>query len=146
MLTINRLRPRIDAWQVLNQMQEQFNHELSDWFGAATATNNSPLGVWTKEGEAIIAVELPGLEPEDIDVSVHRNVVSISARPRDEELPEGARSLRQELVRDSIERQVQLPFEPENDKVEATYERGLLVLRVSAPESAQPAKIEVKAR
>lgn len=145
MLTTNRLHQPVQAWKLFNQMQADFGRELSDWLAAASSTNRLPLGVWTKGSDAFIAVELPGREPADIDVSVHRDVVTIETKSSSASLPERAKFLRRERTLDGMKRQVQLPFEADAEKVDATYERGLLVLRLTAHESAQPAKIEVKA-
>jgi HSP20 family protein len=145
MLATNRLQYPGNAWNLFNQMQEDFSRELSGWFAAASTTSKLPLGVWTKDNEALIAVELPGRESSDIDVSVHRDVVTIETKPAAEELPEVATILRRERSLDGMRRQFQLPFEPDPDRIDATYERGMLVLRLTAHESMQPAKIEVKA-
>lgn len=145
MLTANRIRPYTTPWRLLNQFQEDFNRELSDWFTAASPEDPS-LGVWTKEGAAVVAMELPGHELSDIDVSVHRNGLRIETKANaDEEFPESARILRRERSRAGVQHRLQFPFEIDPESVEATYERGLLVVRLAAHESAQPAKIEVKA-
>lgn len=145
MLTANRIRPYATPWKLFNQFQEDFNREFSDWFAATTPADPS-LGVWTREGAAVVAVELPGHELSDIDVSVHRNGLRIEAKGNvEEELPESARVLRRERSREGVQHRFQFPFEVDPESVEATYERGLLIVRVAAHESAQPAKIEVKA-
>lgn len=145
MLMTNRIRPYAAPWRLFHQMQTDINRELSDWLASASSSSQPPLGIWTKEGQAIVALELPGQELANIDVSVHRNVLTIETKPVQEELPEGARVLRRERMREGLQRQVQLPFELDPQSVNATYERGLLVLRMSAHESAQPVRIEVKA-
>lgn len=144
MLTTNRLHSRMATWDLFNQLHQDFSRELSDWFTAG-AEPESGLGVWTKNNEAIVALELPGRDISDIDVSVHRHTITVETGPRQEALPEGARLLRQERSMGQMRRQLQLPFELDPEKVEASYERGLLVLRLNAHESAQPARIEVKA-
>lgn len=143
MLTANRIRPYTMPWRLFEQVQEDINREVSDWF---TATRDPSVGVWTKDGSALIAMELPGCELADIDVAVHRNGLKIEAKKTaDEPLPDSAAILRQERSRQGVQRRFQFPFEVDPESVEATYERGVLVVRLSAHESSQPAKIEVKA-
>lgn len=145
MLTANRIRPYSTPWRLFSQMQQDFSRDLSDWIATASALGNPPLGVWTKQDEALVVVELPGVDPAEIEVSVHRDVLTIETKGGARELPEGAQVLRRERTSDGMKRQVQLPFELDPQKVDATHERGLLVLRLAAHESAQPAKIVVKA-
>jgi HSP20 family protein len=145
MLTANRIRPYTLPWRFFEQVHEDFNRELSDWFTSG-ATHDASVGVWTKDGSALIAMELPGRELADIDVTVHRNGLKIEAKSTvDESLLESANFLRRERSGQGVQRSFQFPFEVDPESVEATYERGLLVVRLSAHESAQPAKIEVKA-
>lgn len=146
MMTANRIRPQLMPWRLFDQVQEDFQRELSDWFGAAGRGLDASLGIWTRDEAALVAMELPARQPEDIDVSVHGNVITIEAKaPTEPELPQGARLLRRERTAERVRRQLQLPFEIDPGSVEASYERGLLVVRLNAHESAQPAKIEVKA-
>jgi HSP20 family protein len=126
-------------------MQREFNKDLADWFGAPPKAADSSLAVWTKAGEAIITAPLPGVELDDIQVTVHRDTVTLSVKSADDPLPEGGSVLRKERVREAIERTVQLPFEADKQKVSATYQRGVLVLRLAAVEASQPASIEVTA-
>ena len=145
MLMTNRIRPYAAPWRLFHQMHADINQELSDWLATASSNSQPPMGVWTKEGSAIVALELPGHDLDHIDVSVQRDVLSIQVKEVADDLPEGARVLRRERTHDGLQRQIQLPFELDPQSVEATYERGLLVVRMSAHESAQPARIEVKA-
>jgi HSP20 family protein len=145
MLTANRIRPYTLPWKLFEQVHEDLNREFSDWFGSA-ASHNPSVGVWTKDGSALVAMELPGRELSDIDVTVQRNGLKIEAKPvAEDSLPESASYLRQERSRQQVQRRFQFPFELDPQSVEATYERGLLVVRLAAHESTQPAKIEVKA-
>ena len=145
MLTANRIRPYTMPWSLFEQVHEDVNRELTDWFTSA-ATNDASVGVWTKDDSALVAMELPGCELADIDVAVHHNGLKIEAKSTaDESLPESAGILRRERSRQGVQRRFQFPFEVDPESVEATYERGLLVVRLSAHESSQPAKIEVKA-
>ena len=146
MLTTNRFRPRVNPWHVLDQVQQEFNKDLASWFGTAPAVAERGVGVWTKPGEAVIAAAFPGREMEDLQVSVHGDEVSLTAQPSNDSPPDGARVLREERVREAIERKVQLPFEVDKEKTSAVYQRGILVLRLAAVEASQPASIEIQAK
>jgi HSP20 family protein len=89
-------------------------------------------------------VRLPGVNSEDLDISVKENSVTIAGSRSSEELPEEANYLRRELRSGDFSRTFQLPFNVDANKVEATFENGILHLSVPRAEADKPRKIAVK--
>lgn len=145
MLTTNRLRPRTAPWFLFDQLQKDLHREFSDWLTSGPASDRSLVNVWSKEGAAILTLEAPGRSHEDFDVSIQRDVISIEAKESTFDLPEGATSIRSERTNAGFQRQIQLPFEIDQEQIEASYERGLLIVRLQAVKSEQPAKVAVTA-
>ena len=102
------------------------------------------LNVWTNEDGAMATVRLPGVNSEDLDISVKENSVTIAGSRSSEELPEEANYLRRELRSGDFSRTFQLPFNVDANKVEATFENGILHLSVPRAEADKPRKIAVK--
>ncbi len=92
-----------------------------------------------------ISTALPGVNPEEIDVQLHDNVLTITAEVKREQPAEGSRTLIQERYYGRFSRSVRLPEQVKADAVEATYENGVLKLVVPKAEEAQPKQIRVKA-
>ena len=86
--------------------------------------------------------DLPGVSPESIDVEVERNVVTVRAE-RSWQPPEGAELLAQERLQGSVSRQVMLGESLDTERLEATYDAGVLTLTIPVAEQAKPRKVEI---
>jgi HSP20 family protein len=114
---------------------------------------NSRTGVWApsvdieeRKDEMLFRLELPGVRPEDVDVSVEKGVLTIRGEKRTErkEGDEGKWHL-VERTYGTFHRAFRLPEHLDEERIEASFEHGVLTIRaVKAPE-AQPRKIAVKA-
>ena len=86
--------------------------------------------------------DLPGIDPESIDVTVDRGVLTVSAK-REEEYGEGEKPFIRERLMGSFARRVRLSDTVDADKIEAGYTDGVLTVRVPLTEKALPRKVEV---
>lgn len=82
-----------------------------------------------KEGELVVQVELPGIDPEKVDVTLEDNVLRIRAE-RGGELSEGVEPLRREFAYGTFEREVTLPEGIQANELTARYEAGILEVTV----------------
>jgi HSP20 family protein len=103
-----------------------------------------PMDAW-REGDAfVIEFDLPGVSPESIDLDVERNVLTVRAervaRNGDWEM------LASERPRGVFSRQLVLGDNLDLDRIEATYDAGVLRLTVPVAERAKPRRIEVTER
>lgn len=98
--------------------------------------------VYTGEAGVVLTTELPGIDPDSLDVSVEKDVVTIRAK-REEVVPEDAKVHLQERRDLSVDKQFRLPFSPVADKTEASYEKGVLTVRLSRPEVEKPQRVVV---
>ncbi len=127
---------RTDPFRDLDRLAQQL-------VGAGTSTRPSvmPLDAW-REGDAfVIEFDLPGVQPETLDIDVERNVLTVRAeRPSkngDWEM------LAAERPTGLFSRQLVLGDNLDLDRLEARYEAGVLRLTVPVAERAKPRKIEV---
>ena len=100
--------------------------------------------VWTNEDGAVVSAELPGVVPEDIDISVVNDTLTISGARKPEEA-EGATYTRRERGHGEFTRTFQLPFLVQGDRVKATFDNGVLHITLPRAEEDKPKRIEVKA-
>ncbi|MCA9075705.1 MAG: Hsp20/alpha crystallin family protein [Planctomycetaceae bacterium] len=146
MLTTNRMLSQFDPWGMWNQINHELNSQWGDLLNAPAKSHGTPLNLWTTYDRAIVQAEVPGRGPEDIDVSIHRDLLTIDIKPlaagdaTDESL------VRRERPRSNVHRHVRLPFEVDAERVEAVCEKGLLTVTLHRHESTLPSKVEVKAR
>ncbi len=95
--------------------------------------------------EVIVKAELPGMDPKDIDVSVHGDVLSLRGERKKEEGERGENFHRIERSYGSFARSITLPSEVDAAKVNATYKDGVLKITLPKTKAAARKKIEVKA-
>ncbi len=107
-----------------------------------------PVDVFTSSDRAVVRAALPGVHPEQIDVSVYRNTVTIRA-----EQPSAANWQSDqitwhvaELGHGSLERTIRLPFLVEEQNVEAQFANGMLQLSLPRLEADKPHRISVQVR
>ncbi len=107
-----------------------------------------PLSVDLYEtGESyVLKAALPGAKPEDVDISVTGNTISIRAEVKPEEQVVPDRYLYQERTYGKFARDIALPAGVEADKAEARVEHGVLTLIVPKSEEARPKQIKIKTR
>ena len=133
-------------WSEVNQMQDEF-HRLFGRFGrfAAPAGGAVPLvNVWEDDNALFAEADLPGLDPATLDVFVSEgNQLTIQGERKAPEV-KGAAWVRQERPFGQFTRVIGLPALVDADKVEATYEFGVLRLTLPKSEAAKPRKITVK--
>jgi HSP20 family protein len=93
----------------------------------------------------VIEAALPGVKPEEVDITVESGTLTISGSFRSErtEGEETGDYLVRELRRGSFSRAVALPQGLEPDKAEATFEDGLLRLRIPRAEETKPRQIRI---
>jgi HSP20 family protein len=112
--------------------------------GSADYRRLARLDAIRRENEIELRFDLPGIDPESIDVTVDRGVLTVSAS-RSEEYTEGEKPFIRERVLGSYARRVRLSDAVDADKIEASYTDGVLTVHVPVVEQAKPRKIEVRA-
>lgn len=104
-----------------------------------------PLDVTTSEDAVTIEAALPGIKPEDVDITVENGTVRISGKTADERKAEEGSYVLQEIRRGSFSRTVSLPNGLEPDKASATFEHGILRLEIPKAEQLKPRQIKISA-
>ena len=122
-------------------------HQL---FGTPTGTWSRPTGMpvdaYRNGDEFVIAFDLPGVDRNAIDIDVERNVLTVRAERRPVDLGEQAVATLTERPLGVFSRQMFLGDALDTDKIDATYDNGVLVLRIPIAEKAKPRKISVAGR
>jgi len=126
---------------------ERLQREMDRLFSGASlpfAQNFPALNLWTSEKDVIVTAEIPGIDPESLDISVLDETLTLSGTRTLEELKEGETYHRQERGHGRFTRTLVLPFKVNANKVTAVYERGVLNVTLPRAEEDKPKKIKVK--
>ena len=102
-----------------------------------------PLDGIRRDGDVLLRFDVPGFDPESIEVTVDHNVLSVSAK-RQEERTENDKFFVRERSMGSFSRRLYLPKNLNADGVEASYRNGVLEVRIPVVEQAKPRKVEVR--
>lgn len=134
------------VWRELNQIQRDMNRVFDGYSPVRTriAPSYPALNIWSSEEGLVVNAEVPGIDVEDMEISVVGETLTLSGARKSEDLEEGARYHRQERGYGKFNRSVELPFPVDIDKVEATFKNGVLQISLPRSEADKPKKIVVK--
>jgi len=110
--------------------------------GGAQRRSVIPMDSIRRKDEVELRFDLPGIDPESIEVTVDKGVLTVSAS-RTEEYAEDERPYRRERVMGSFARRVYLSDAVDSEKIDAAYAGGVLTVRLPLLEKAQPRKVEI---
>jgi HSP20 family protein len=129
---------RTDPFRELDRLTQQF-------FGANGTTSRPavmPMDAYRSGNEYVVQFDLPGVSPDSIELDVERNVLTVKAERRPE-FSEDADVQVAERPRGLFSRQLFLGETLDAEHVQATYDSGVLTLRVPIAEQAKPRKIAI---
>ncbi|MHA6763950.1 Hsp20/alpha crystallin family protein [Streptacidiphilus sp. PAMC 29251] len=127
-----------DALRELDRLTQQ-------QVGTVSQPAGMPLVAY-RDGEVfVLRLDLPGIDPQTVDLDVQHNVLTVRAE-RSAQLPPGAQVLADERVLGRFSRQVFLGNALDTERIEAHYDQGVLSVRVPISEKARPRKITITAR
>jgi HSP20 family protein len=130
---------RFDPFQTFDRLSREIFS-----YPPGTGTGWMPMDAWRRGDTVEVAFDLPGIDPESVDLTVERNVLTVKAERRwqpEEEL----QFLLRERPQGSFTRQIVLSDAVDADKIEARYENGVLLVSAPVAETAKPHRIEIKA-
>jgi HSP20 family protein len=134
------------VWHDMNRLQSEMGRLFATYYPERVrpAPAYPALNVWTNEEGLNVTAEVPGVKPEEIEISVVGDTLTLSGTRKAEELDESVRYHRQERGYGDFTRSLQLPFQVDVDKVEATFRNGVLMVAMPRAEEDKPRKIAVK--
>lgn len=115
--------------------------------GGNGARAQAPLDVYATNDEVVVLAAIPGVSPDQIEITVEKNTVTLRGEIQNVAKSEEARDASwylHELPRGSFHRSLTLPIEVDSTKAEATFENGMLRLSLPKAEAARPRQIRVQ--
>jgi HSP20 family protein len=135
---------RSEPFTEVNRIAQQLfgNPQAGTW----TRPTAMPVDSYRNGDEFVIAFDLPGVDRDAIDVDVERNVLTVRAERRPVDLGEQAVAQVCERPLGVFSRQLFLGDALDTDHIDATYDNGVLVLRIPIAEKAKPRRVAVAGR
>jgi len=101
------------------------------------------MDVYTTTDEFVVEASMPGVSPEQAEITVEGNTLTISGETRSSRQGEEGSAMLREISRGSFTRSLTLPAGLEPDKATATFEDGVLTLRIPRAEQVKPRQIKI---
>jgi HSP20 family protein len=140
----------LDRWEPFRGSfpDTQLNRLFSDFFGRASQEQNlttwSPsVDIHEDEHELVIKADLPGIKPEELDIRVENNILTIRGERKFEKKVNDKNYLRMERAYGSFARSFALANTVNTEAIKADYKDGVLTLGVPKREEAKPKQIKV---
>jgi HSP20 family protein len=105
-----------------------------------------PMDAYRKEDSFLLRLDLPGVKPDSIELTVEDGVLTISAERPAAPKTEGVESVIAERPHGNFSRRVVLGKQLDSESIEANYEDGVLTVVIPVAEKAKPRRIEVTTR
>ncbi len=144
MPAVVRFDPFRDITTLRDEMNRLFTRTLGE--GAAAGSAWTPaVDIFDQADAILLKAELPGLTPDDIDIEVDDNVLTVKGERRFEDKVEEGRYYRLERAYGHFQRSLTLPQGVKADDISASFDAGVLTVTVPKAEEVKPRKIAVAA-
>jgi HSP20 family protein len=121
----------------------QFDRVTEQLMGTTRAPRSMPMEAYRRGDQFLVHLDLPGVNPDDVDLTVERNVLTVRAERRPN-WTEGDDVLVDETPQGVFSRQLLLGENLDAERLEASYDRGMLTLSIPVTEQAKPRRIEIR--
>jgi HSP20 family protein len=137
-----------NPWREMNRLRREMDHLVNyeGWPTSRGQTAFPPVNAWENEQGLVLTAEIPGVDPSQLDVSLEKDSLTISGqRAGGAPTTPEENYVRRERWFEPFQRTVELPFDVNPDKCDASYERGVLTVRLERAPELQPKKLTIKA-
>ena len=142
---------RWEPTRELNSLQSEMNRLFNTFFDApAGGGNGSTLRRWVPamdlmetEDHFVLRADLPGLSEQDVSIELEDNVLTISGERRSEHEEREEGYYRVERASGAFSRALTLPEGVDPEAIEASFEKGVLEVRVPKPEQRKPRRVAI---
>ncbi len=145
-MAITRWRPFRDVVSIQDEMNKLFD----DFFGRPVLRTEWTEGVWSPsvdvsedKDNVIIKAEMPGMNKDDVKISIQDGVLTLKGEKRQEKEEKDKNYHRVERNYGSFCRSFQLPTSVKSDKVKASYKDGMLSIALPKTEEVKPKEIPI---
>ena len=147
-MSVARWDPFGDLFSIQNEMNQLFGRVFGQQPGLGEAGQRAwapVLDISERKDAYLVTVEVPGVKPEDLDITLEGGVLTVRGERRFQQQSTEQQWHRVERRYGAFRRSITLPSQVQEDKVEASFEDGLLQIVVPKAEAAMPKRIEVRA-
>ncbi len=148
MSSMMRWQPSRDIVSLRDMMDRLFEDAFVTPRGMIMPFGGSELAVdmYETNDNVVVKTALPGVNPDDVDVTITGDTLTIKGESKEETENKEENYLRRERHYGSFSRSVTLPSGLQTDKTEASFDNGMLTLKIPKSEQVKPKSIKVQAK
>lgn len=139
MLRSNNSNWFFDPWDEFERMRRVMSRLDSQRSSEFPAVNT-----WLSSDDSVVTTEIPGVDPENIDISVTGKTVTLRGSRKADSINDEQIFHRRERWNGEFTKTIELPFNIESNNVSARFKKGVLYLSLPKAEAEKPKKIEIK--
>lgn len=141
---------RWDPFSEFRSLRRAMDRGLFEFYGPTVWRNGErtltfPVDLSETDGQVVVKAALPGIQPEDVDISVSDGVLTIKGETKSEEKTEAENYHRREIRYGAFSRSIPLPAQVNDEKADAVFQDGVLSVTLPKAEVAKPKQIKIKA-
>lgn len=143
-MAFSHIRPGISPWQALQQLREQMDGIIGSMFTGAPGEWSPPVDLEERDNEVILTAELPGMRPEDIDIEIDGNTLTLRGEKKEEQKREEGERYFYERQYGSFVRRLTLPQSVDPDRTRARFENGILRITLPKKEGTRGKRVQIE--
>lgn len=147
------LIPWRNPMSMLSPMRQDWDDMFQRFFGNAEEGSTTALASWAPQVDVeetsdamLVKADLPGVDPKDIEISVHERMLTLRGDKKEEREDKQKNYHRIERFAGSFFRTIPLPVEADLEKISASSSKGVVTVTIPKKAGAQPRKVMVKAK
>ena len=147
-MSVTRWNPFQDLLSIQDEMNRLFGRVVGQQPGPDRTGQRAwapALDIAERPDAYLVTVEVPGVKPEDLDITLEGGVLTVQGERRFQDESTDQQWHRVERRYGAFRRSITLPSQAQGDKIEASFQDGLLRVLVPKAEAAMPKRIEVRA-
>jgi HSP20 family protein len=144
-MAISRWDPFRDLMSIQGELNRLFGRTYAGEGEGVRGPWAPAIDLYEDKERFVITLELPGIAPDDVDISVEDGTLTVSGERSFYEERDEANFHRVERRFGSFGRSLTLPSTADTDRIEASFDAGILTISIPKKEEAKPRKIQVKA-
>ena len=144
---------RFDPFRHVSRLQDRMNRVFEDALGRTFEDADFFAGAWTPAvdiletaNELVLRAELPGLKPEDVDIRIENNTLTLRGERKSDSKDDKVNYQRRERIYGAFSRSFTLPSTVEQEKISAEFKEGILQVSLPKKEETKPKQITIKVK
>jgi len=141
---------RWDPTREVDSLQSEVNRLFDTFFGGRSANGAlrrwvPPMDLVETDDHLVLRADLPGLDCDDVNIEVKDGVLTVSGERKAEHEERADGFYRVERASGGFSRSMSLPQDVDAERIDASFDKGVLEVRIPKPEERKPHRVEISA-